>query len=168
MTERKEYYKLIRDRIPDIIKRQGRQCTVRQPESEEELRLLLKAKMLEELDELWESPSAEEAADILEVLRATCTYFNINWRQVMTARMEKNERRGGFEQPTSAAGGRRSSRQQRNGVGGSRKAGVPRDAAATPTPSLPVHSGARTTQLAGRHKHAASALQPASPGLVQG
>jgi len=98
MTERKEYYKLIRDRVPDIIKRQGRHCTVRQPESEEELRLLLKAKMLEELDELWESPSAEEAADIMEVLRTTCKYFNINWRQVMTARMEKNERRGGFEQ----------------------------------------------------------------------
>ena len=98
MSDRKTYYKLVRDRIPDIIQQQGRQCTVRQPESEDELRLLLKAKMLEELDELWDNPSAEEAADIMEVLRTTCTYFNINWRQVMTARMEKNERRGGFDQ----------------------------------------------------------------------
>ena len=98
MSDRKTYYKLVRDRIPDIIQQQGRQCTVRQPESEDELRLLLKAKMLEELDELWDNPSAEEAADIMEVLRTTCKYFNINWRQVMTARMEKNERRGGFDQ----------------------------------------------------------------------
>ena len=98
MSDRKTYYKLVRDRIPDIIQAQGRQCTVRQPESEEELRLLLKAKMLEELDELWETPSSEEAADVMEVLRATCRYFSINWRQVMTARMEKHERRGGFEQ----------------------------------------------------------------------
>ena len=98
MSERKKYYKLIRDRIPDIIQRQGRKCTVRQPESEDELRLLLKAKMLEELDELWEAPSAEEAADAMEVLRATCKYFSINWRQVMTARMEKHELRGGFDQ----------------------------------------------------------------------
>tara|TARA_Y100000310_G_C20199690_1_gene586284 strand:+ start:194 stop:526 length:333 start_codon:yes stop_codon:yes gene_type:complete len=98
MSERKKYYKLIRDRIPDIIQCQGRKCTVRQPESEDELRLLLKAKMLEELDELWEAPSAEEAADVMEVLRATCKYFSINWRQVMSARMEKHEHRGGFEQ----------------------------------------------------------------------
>ena len=98
MTERKKYYKLIRDRIPDIIERQGRHCTVRQPESEEELRMLLKAKIIEEVEELWESPCAEEAADVMEVLRATCTYFNINWRQVMSARMEKGAARGGFEQ----------------------------------------------------------------------
>jgi len=64
------YDKLVRDRIPEIVRKAGK-TPVTRVAGEDEMRSLLEAKLLEETDELRKSPPAkrgEELADILEVV----------------------------------------------------------------------------------------------------
>ena len=65
----KIYNKLVRDRIPEIIEKQGKACryTVM---SDEDYRVALDAKLTEELKEYHESGELEELADLLEVIYA--------------------------------------------------------------------------------------------------
>ena len=65
----KIYNKLVRDRIPEIIEKQGKACryTVM---SDEDYRTALDAKLTEELKEYHESGELEELADLLEVIYA--------------------------------------------------------------------------------------------------
>ena len=65
----KIYNKLVRDRIPKIIEKQGKIChyTVM---SDEDYRAALDAKLTEELKEYHESGELEELADLLEVIYA--------------------------------------------------------------------------------------------------
>ena len=65
------YYKLVRDRIPEIIEETHKQFSVRELDEEEIRRFGLK-KLAEEVQEFIEDPSAEEAADILEILEFVC------------------------------------------------------------------------------------------------
>ena len=68
---KKIYNKLVRDRIPEIIKGAGKTPTSRAAAADE-IRRLLEGKLQEELDELCESGAnrPEELADILEVVLA--------------------------------------------------------------------------------------------------
>lgn len=61
----KKYHKLVRDRIPEIIESDGKQCVCEVLSSEEYL-VLLDEKLQEELHEYEESKSLEELADLLE------------------------------------------------------------------------------------------------------
>ena len=63
------YHKLVRDKIPEIIKQSGKQC-VCSTLSENDYFLLLDQKLNEELQEYQESKSMEELADLLEVMHA--------------------------------------------------------------------------------------------------
>ena len=63
--------KLVRDKIPNIIEESGKECEYHTA-TYDEYKLSLYAKMQEELGEFIESPCAEEAADMYEVLRAIC------------------------------------------------------------------------------------------------
>lgn len=63
------YNKLVRDKIPDIIRKEGREPVTRTLE-DEEFTAALDAKLQEEVAEYVENPSMEEIADILEVLEA--------------------------------------------------------------------------------------------------
>ena len=87
--------KLARDRIPDIIEESGKYPVIRYAESDE-LRNLLFAKFIEEVGEFFANPSPEEAADILEVLRAICSEFDMSMIQVHDAANKKYLDRGGF------------------------------------------------------------------------
>lgn len=89
------YNKLVRDNIPDKIKANG-EVPLTHVASDEEYREKLAKKLVEERDEFFASPSAEEAGDMLEVLHAMCTMHNINIKDVEKARVEKYEARGGF------------------------------------------------------------------------
>lgn len=64
-----EYNKLVRDRIPEIIQAKGDVCVVRTLD-DDEYRMRLKMKLMEEVMEYQESGSLEELADIYEVIRA--------------------------------------------------------------------------------------------------
>ena len=93
----KRYYKLVRDRIPEIIDFTGQSCTTEVLSQEEYLRLL-DEKLTEELDEYQESKSLEELADLLEVMEAVVKARGCTTEELLRIKQEKYEKRGGFEQ----------------------------------------------------------------------
>ncbi|MBQ8159725.1 MAG: nucleoside triphosphate pyrophosphohydrolase [Clostridia bacterium] len=93
---KKIYDKLVRDRIPEIISSSGK-VPIWDRIPGEEMLSRLEMKLQEETQEYLQSRSAEEIADILEVLHALCAYQGIEWEDVELIRQEKGKERGGFE-----------------------------------------------------------------------
>ena len=92
------YNKLVRDRIPDIIREASKVPTTRIAD-EAEHRHLLEAKLEEELAEL-RQPGAnrgEELADILEVVLALAKLEGLSPGHLYAQRHKKAEERGAFE-----------------------------------------------------------------------
>ena len=89
-----KFNKLVRDRIPEIIEKNGKKAVTRIL-NDEEYKIYLEKKLDEEVAEFHESKSIEELADILEVIYAlsetcgTVTDFLAKWD-------EKTKERGGF------------------------------------------------------------------------
>ena len=90
------YHKLVRDKIPEIIKQSGKQC-VCSTLAENDYLLLLDQKLNEELQEYQESKSMEELADLLEVIHAVALARGSSIEEVEQIRIQKAEKRGGFE-----------------------------------------------------------------------
>ena len=67
----KVYNKLVRDKIPEIIKADGKECKTRIL-SKDEYIAALETKLNEEVAEYQEDKNLEEMADVLEVLQAIC------------------------------------------------------------------------------------------------
>ena len=89
------YHKLVRDKIPEIIEKDGKQCTYSSLSDEDYIRLL-DQKLNEELNEYQESKSMEELADLLEVIRAVALARGSSMEEVEQIRIKKAEKRGGF------------------------------------------------------------------------
>ena len=92
----KIYHKLVRDRIPDIIKADSKTCVTEILPDEQYLEML-DAKLSEELAEYQESKSLEELADLLEVIQAVVNARGWTWEQLEQVRADKATKRGGFE-----------------------------------------------------------------------
>lgn len=95
-----KYDKLIRDKIPEIIERRGKESKTRIAETEEyqqKLREKLEEKVYEFLS-ADEKDKIEEIADILEVLYAICDSKGISREEIEKIRVRKVEERGGFKQ----------------------------------------------------------------------
>ena len=90
------YQKLVRDRIPEIIRSDGKIC-ITEVLSETRYLEMLDAKLTEELAEYQESKSLEELADLLEVMRGVVKARGWTWEQLEQVRQEKAAQRGGFE-----------------------------------------------------------------------
>ncbi len=91
------YDKLVRDKIPDLIRKNGDEPITHIAEADEHW-TRLKAKLQEELDEvLAETDLAGELADLLEVMHAVCAAKGIPFEEIERIRLEKRERRGGFD-----------------------------------------------------------------------
>ena len=90
------YYKLVRDRIPEIIEQAGQKCVCSVLSDDEYLKML-DGKLNEELAEYQESKSMEELADLLEVVRAVALARGSSPEEVEEIRRQKAEKRGGFE-----------------------------------------------------------------------
>lgn len=92
------YHKLVRDLIPEIIEKSGKQCTLRTMDDVEYLSAL-HTKLGEELAEYLEADQThalEELADLLEVVRATVVARGFTLEQLEQVRAAKAEKRGGF------------------------------------------------------------------------
>ena len=87
--------KLVRDKIPHIIKADNQVPVTRIANSEEYLSLL-KQKLQEEVSEFLESEEHVELADILEVMHALCASKDISMEDIEVLRQEKFAKRGGF------------------------------------------------------------------------
>ena len=92
----KVYNKLIRDKIPEIIRSKGGQAQVRTL-SDDEYQTYLEAKLDEEVEEYHKDHSAEELADILEVVYALADAKGISREALMDIYRNKHDARGGFE-----------------------------------------------------------------------
>ena len=92
----KVYNKLVRDRIPEIIEKDGKRC-VCETLSQDQYIAMLDAKLNEELVEYQQSKSLEELADLLEVMGAVVQARGYTWSQLAETRKKKLEERGGFE-----------------------------------------------------------------------
>lgn len=93
----KIYNKLVRDRIPEIIKADGKECEteiVRGIEKKE----LLEKKLLEEVQEYIEDKNLEELADIMEVLFGLANELGYNEEELLKKRNDKLVERGGFKE----------------------------------------------------------------------
>lgn len=90
------YYKLARDRIPEIIEAGGKTCVTEILSGERYLEML-DMKMNEELAEYQESKSLEELADLLEVMRAVVNARGWTLEELERVRADKAAKRGGFE-----------------------------------------------------------------------
>ena len=90
------YGKLVRDRIIDIICSNGEKPVYHTLSDEEYLKELHK-KLFEEANEFVEADDPEELADLLEVLYTIAKHKNINMEEVENIRINKREKRGGFE-----------------------------------------------------------------------
>lgn len=91
-----EFNKLVRDRIPEIIKKMGKNPITHIAVDEKEYVEALQRKLFEEAQEFIDQPSVEEAADVLEVLRAICVLENIDLSTLEEVRKNKEVKRGGF------------------------------------------------------------------------
>jgi predicted house-cleaning noncanonical NTP pyrophosphatase (MazG superfamily) len=92
--------KLIRDRLPAMMRAQGLAVFERRLDDGEFLDAL-KDKLLEEAAEVREAPPAEiagELADVLEVARALAEVHGIAWDEVEARRIAKRAERGGFDE----------------------------------------------------------------------
>lgn len=91
-----EYNKIVRDKIPEIIKRDLKECLTKNVSGKEKLQYLYR-KLFEEGKELSESGSVEELADVQEVLNAIAKELNITPNELERVRAEKANKRGGFD-----------------------------------------------------------------------
>ena len=94
------YNKLVRDKIPNIIKEKGETPVVKVL-NEIEYKNELEKKLYEEYKEVIEATGdnrVEELADMLEVIRALANLENKNLNEVISIAKKKNEKRGAFEE----------------------------------------------------------------------
>ena len=99
MSDRKNYNKLVRDRIPAIIAADGRQCGT-EIMSDDEYRQALLAKLVEEVQEVAAADRDEmvkEIADLYEVIDALLVAFDMDREAVLAMQQKRRDERGGFE-----------------------------------------------------------------------
>ena len=89
------YNKLVRDRIPELIRAQGETPRIRILE-QEEYTAHLEAKLDEEVAEFHRDRNLEELADILEVVYALAEGLGHNRQDLEAVYDRKHKARGGF------------------------------------------------------------------------
>ena len=91
-----KYNKLVRDKIPEIIKKKGA-VPITHIASDDEYWQKLKEKLQEEINEFMKDENAEELEDILEVIYTIRDYKKIDKNELELLRKKKAEERGGFK-----------------------------------------------------------------------
>lgn len=96
----KAFNKLVRDRIPEIIRAKGGEPRTRMLDAAA-YRSALKEKMVEEAQEVRLAESVEdmrgELADALEVICSIAKTYGLGMADIEASRMQKQQERGGFE-----------------------------------------------------------------------
>lgn len=94
------YNKLVRDKIPEIIEKNG-SVAITKIVSKKETVELLKKKLIEEGQELLETSSKseleKEMSDVLEILHSLAEELGISLNQIEDTRSQRAEKRGRFK-----------------------------------------------------------------------
>lgn len=90
------YDKLVRDKIPEIIEKSGKQCEIEILSDEKYLEMIDK-KLDEELAEYHKDKNLEELADLLEVIFAATKARGYSIEELEKVGAEKAEKRGSFD-----------------------------------------------------------------------
>ena len=93
------YNKLVRDKIPEIIKSNGEEPITRIL-SDEEYKVELEKKLYEEYQEVLNATGKdriEELADMLEIIKSLAKLENTTLEEIVTVAKEKSLKRGSFE-----------------------------------------------------------------------
>ena len=97
---RKTYNKLIRNKIPEIIKKDNAIPKI-SILNDEQFAIALKEKLVEEAKELLEAKTSEEIlnelSDVLELVESITTNNKLTITEVEKQKLVKKEKRGGFE-----------------------------------------------------------------------
>lgn len=93
---KKIYNKLVRDLIPEIIKKSGSECKTKILTDEEYIEML-DMKLDEELSEYHKDKNIEELADLTEVIFAVAKARGYTLTKLEEVRRKKAEERGGFD-----------------------------------------------------------------------
>lgn len=91
-----KYDKLVRDKIPEIIKKNG-DVPKFHIASDSEYTKKLNEKLKEEVEEYLENGAEEELADVLEVINSICENKKISLEELEKTRIEKAKSRGSFK-----------------------------------------------------------------------
>lgn len=91
------YNKLVRDKIPEIIKADNH-VPITRILTLKEYKLALLHKLVEEAQELLKDPGLGERADVQEVLKEIDVVFGMSPEDIERVRAEKAEKRGGFKE----------------------------------------------------------------------
>lgn len=93
----KTYNKLVRDKIPEIIKSNGAKSVNTKILNNQEYLTALNTKLQEEINEYLSSGEIEELADIEEVLRAILETKQTSYSDFEQIRQNKVNKRGAFK-----------------------------------------------------------------------
>jgi len=91
----KSHTKLVRDGIPEIMRKVGKNPIVNRAQKSE-LPQLLNEKLREETEEFIEAQNIEELADLMEVVQAIAKTKGFSMEQIEQTRAKKFSERGGF------------------------------------------------------------------------
>jgi predicted house-cleaning noncanonical NTP pyrophosphatase (MazG superfamily) len=91
-----KFDKAIRDKIPEIIQKDGHSCNI-QTLSDEKFLVEIEKKLSEEVAEYQNDKNPEELTDILEVIYRIAQLKGISKEELEKIRIKKLQDRGGFE-----------------------------------------------------------------------
>ena len=91
-----KFNKAIRDKIPEIIQKDGHTCNI-QTLSDEKFLVEIEKKLSEEVTEYQNDKNPEELADILELIYRIAQLKGISKQELEKIRIKKLQDRGGFD-----------------------------------------------------------------------
>lgn len=96
-----EYNKLVRNKVPNIIKAEGAKVKVKKLKEDSELVEALHQKLIEESNEVTRTKNnpellADELGDVLEVVEALAKAGGITMKEVKAAKKTKKAEKGNF------------------------------------------------------------------------
>jgi predicted house-cleaning noncanonical NTP pyrophosphatase (MazG superfamily) len=92
------YNKLIRDKMPEVAKKEGKQISYRNATTDEEYWYLLKNKLQEEVRELGEKDTTENIVDILDVMDAIIEFKKLDPKMLGAFRENRIMELGAFNE----------------------------------------------------------------------